>query len=297
MPLPLSSRRKRVLLALLRTSGGLRRSIVWAPPIVQGCSDECLPDRQGVRRRHPAGLRPAHGSADVRALCAGPCRSGGRACAAAGAGNRCRNRRPDPRTGQRPARTGRPSWRPTSIRRCWSRPGPAGPTGRSTGGRPTAWRCRSPTTRSISSSASSESCSSPTSRAGSARRVACCVTGGHLLFNTWDRVERNAFAATVLRALGSIFPTDPPTFLARVPHGYHDTEAIRADLRGGGFGSPASITTLSFPTIARRHALQRWPFARARPCALRSRRATRRAWSAPRTPVRRHWPRSLARAR
>ena len=138
----------------------------------------------------------------------------------------------------------------------------------------------------------------PDKRRGFAEARRVLKTGGHLLFNTWDRVERNAFAATVLRALGSMFPADPPTFLARVPHGYHDADAIRADLQGGGFDSPASITTRRLPDHrARRHALRRWPFARARPCARRSSRATRRGWSAPRTSVRQHWPRTTARVR
>ena len=54
-----------------------------------------------------------------------------------------------------------------------------------------------------------------------ARRV--LKPGGHLLFNVWDRIEENVFADDVTNALARIFPNDPPRFLARTPHGYHDT--------------------------------------------------------------------------
>ena len=50
-----------------------------------------------------------------------------------------------------------------------------------------------------------------------ARRV--LAPGGMLAFNVWDRIEENAFAATVTMALEAVFPKDPPRFLARTPHG------------------------------------------------------------------------------
>ncbi|MFC2254292.1 class I SAM-dependent methyltransferase [Labrys portucalensis] len=59
--------------------------------------------------------------------------------------------------------------------------------------------------------------------------------GGHFLFNVWDRIEENVFADEVTKALAEIFPDDPPRFLARTPHGYHDTGLIRSDLEGAGF--------------------------------------------------------------
>ncbi|SDA89176.1 class I SAM-dependent methyltransferase [Mesorhizobium qingshengii] len=59
--------------------------------------------------------------------------------------------------------------------------------------------------------------------------------GGHLLFNVWDRIEENVFADDVTNALARIFPDDPPRFLARTPHGYHDTALIRSDLEDAGF--------------------------------------------------------------
>ena len=53
-----------------------------------------------------------------------------------------------------------------------------------------------------------------------ARRV--LRAGGVLLFNVWDRIEENEFAHTVTTALESLFPEDPPRFMARTPHGYYD---------------------------------------------------------------------------
>lgn len=59
--------------------------------------------------------------------------------------------------------------------------------------------------------------------------------GGALLFNVWDRIEENEFAHTVTEALAAVFPSDPPRFMARTPHGYHDLAVIERDLSDGGF--------------------------------------------------------------
>lgn len=66
-----------------------------------------------------------------------------------------------------------------------------------------------------------------------ARRV--LRPGGHFLFNVWDSIEQNLFAEDVMRALAEVFPEDPPRFIARTPHGYHDTARIRGDLEEAGF--------------------------------------------------------------
>lgn len=58
---------------------------------------------------------------------------------------------------------------------------------------------------------------------------------GTYLFNVWDRIEDNEFADEVTRSLASLFPADPPRFLARTPHGYHDPERIRTDLQAAAF--------------------------------------------------------------
>jgi ubiquinone/menaquinone biosynthesis C-methylase UbiE len=59
--------------------------------------------------------------------------------------------------------------------------------------------------------------------------------GGHFLFNVWDRIEANVFANDVTDALTEMFPNDPPRFLARTPHGYHDAALIREELEKAGF--------------------------------------------------------------
>ena len=66
--------------------------------------------------------------------------------------------------------------------------------------------------------------------------------GGHYLFNVWDRMEENVFADDVTNALAKIFPEDPPRFLARTPHGYHDTALIRRELEHAGFSRVAIET-------------------------------------------------------
>jgi ubiquinone/menaquinone biosynthesis C-methylase UbiE len=66
-----------------------------------------------------------------------------------------------------------------------------------------------------------------------ARRV--LRPGGHFFFNVWDKISENEFADTVTRALAVLFPEDPPRFMARTPHGYHDVATIRAELAAAGF--------------------------------------------------------------
>lgn len=59
--------------------------------------------------------------------------------------------------------------------------------------------------------------------------------GGTFVFNTWDRIEDNEFAHLVTETAAEIFPDDPPRFLARTPHGYHEVEQVERDLRAAGF--------------------------------------------------------------
>jgi len=76
-----------------------------------------------------------------------------------------------------------------------------------------------------------------------ARRV--LRDGGAYIFNVWDRIEENEFAATVTEALESVFPGDPPRFMARIPHGYWVRSRIEDDLRGGGFATAPEFTLVS----------------------------------------------------
>ena len=66
--------------------------------------------------------------------------------------------------------------------------------------------------------------------------------GGHFLFNVWDRVEDNVFANEVAAALAKFFPDDPPRFVTRTPHGYHDKEVIRRELEDAGFSDVEIVT-------------------------------------------------------
>lgn len=68
---------------------------------------------------------------------------------------------------------------------------------------------------------------------------------GIFIFNVWDRLSDNEFADTISMALESIFPKDPPRFLARTPYGYHDRSTIERDLAIAGFTRPPQIVTLS----------------------------------------------------
>jgi SAM-dependent methyltransferase len=76
-----------------------------------------------------------------------------------------------------------------------------------------------------------------------ARRV--LRPGGVFLFNAWDRIEDNEFADVVTQALATLFPADPPRFMARIPHGYHDAQAITRDLAQGGFAAAPAIVTIA----------------------------------------------------
>lgn len=66
-----------------------------------------------------------------------------------------------------------------------------------------------------------------------ARRV--LKPGGKFVFNVWDHISQNVFADDVTNALKEVFPDDPPLFLARTPHGYHDVELIHRETEAAGF--------------------------------------------------------------
>jgi ubiquinone/menaquinone biosynthesis C-methylase UbiE len=74
-----------------------------------------------------------------------------------------------------------------------------------------------------------------------ARRV--LKPNGQFIFNVWGRISDNEFADVVTEALTSVFPRDPPRFLARTPHGCHDAAKIREELTAAGFAN-ISIDTL-----------------------------------------------------
>ena len=75
----------------------------------------------------------------------------------------------------------------------------------------------------------------PDRAAGYAQARRVLRPGGRFLFSVWDRIEDNAFADEVTSAVATLFPHDPPRFLARTPHGYHEVARIREDLGRAGF--------------------------------------------------------------
>jgi SAM-dependent methyltransferase len=80
--------------------------------------------------------------------------------------------------------------------------------------------------------------------------------GGVLVFSVWDAVDTSPFPAALVSGLAGVFPEDPPDFVARIPHGYHDPDRIRLDIAAGGLvledierfvlrGTAASARTLA----------------------------------------------------
>lgn len=81
-----------------------------------------------------------------------------------------------------------------------------------------------------------------------ARRV--LRPGGSLVFNTWDRIEENAFAHETQRAVNALFPDDPPLFMQRVPHGYYDRPTILEHVTDAGFtAEPTFETKTEMPRV------------------------------------------------
>jgi ubiquinone/menaquinone biosynthesis C-methylase UbiE len=72
---------------------------------------------------------------------------------------------------------------------------------------------------------------------------------GRFFFNVWDAIDKNEFADVVTAALPPIFPHDPPMFLARTAHGYHDVERIRGELAAAGFAR-ISVETIDHTSRA-----------------------------------------------
>src|SRR5215470_8082519 len=75
----------------------------------------------------------------------------------------------------------------------------------------------------------------PDKRAGFREALRVLNPGGRFLFSVWDRIEENEISRVVTDAVAALFPADPPQFLARTPHGYHDVAVIREQLRDAGF--------------------------------------------------------------
>jgi ubiquinone/menaquinone biosynthesis C-methylase UbiE len=81
-----------------------------------------------------------------------------------------------------------------------------------------------------------------------ARRV--LRSGGLFAFSAWGPIAGNEFADAVTDALATVFAQDPPRFMARTPHGYHDAARIAQDLAAAGFTSRPTIETVAFTSRA-----------------------------------------------
>lgn len=67
--------------------------------------------------------------------------------------------------------------------------------------------------------------------------------GGRYVFSVWDGLEDNDFARTLQETLALVFPSDPPDFIGRTPHGHHAPAPLEKALREAGF------TSVSFETV------------------------------------------------
>ena len=81
-----------------------------------------------------------------------------------------------------------------------------------------------------------------------ARRV--LRPGGAFVFNTWDRIADNELADWIQAALAELYPGDPPRFMERTPHGYHDPEVVARDLAAGGFTAAPRVERITLRSRA-----------------------------------------------
>jgi ubiquinone/menaquinone biosynthesis C-methylase UbiE len=79
-----------------------------------------------------------------------------------------------------------------------------------------------------------------------ARRV--LKSGGTLLFNVWDAIERNDLAHVAHKTIAGFFEKDPPDFY-QVPFSMHDSRAVEALVRGAGF-KDVEVTRLALPSVS-----------------------------------------------
>ncbi len=86
-----------------------------------------------------------------------------------------------------------------------------------------------------------------------ARRV--LKSRGRLVFSMWDSLAHNPIPRCVVDAMARHLPANPPRFLARTPHGHHDPDTIRRELREAGFGT----IDLDVVTLTSRAASHRDP--------------------------------------
>jgi len=83
----------------------------------------------------------------------------------------------------------------------------------------------------------------PDKSAGYREALRVLKPDGRFIFSSWDRIEENEVTQVVVGAVASLFPQNPPQFLARTPHGYYDRDRILADVR------QADFSRVSFDTV------------------------------------------------
>lgn len=76
--------------------------------------------------------------------------------------------------------------------------------------------------------------------------------GGQFIFSAWDRLEENEIPLAVVDGVSSLFPHDPPQFMARTPHGYHDKDLIHREVAAAGF-EQVKIDTVQLRSRAPSH--------------------------------------------
>jgi ubiquinone/menaquinone biosynthesis C-methylase UbiE len=76
--------------------------------------------------------------------------------------------------------------------------------------------------------------------------------GGRAVIAIWDSLAHNPMTRCVTDALAAHFPTDPPRFMARTPHGHFDQKIIRTELGEAGFGS-VTLDVVTLPSRAPSH--------------------------------------------
>jgi SAM-dependent methyltransferase len=89
--------------------------------------------------------------------------------------------------------------------------------------------------------------------------------GGRFLFNVWDQVSENEFADTITDSLASVFPANPPRFLARTPYGYFDINQISQDVKQAGFITSPTIETVSARSTAENASIPAIAFCQGTP--------------------------------
>ncbi len=58
--------------------------------------------------------------------------------------------------------------------------------------------------------------------------------GGQVVVTSWTGVGEHAHADALVRAVEEVCGEHPPSFVVRVPHGYHDEDEVRADAEAAG---------------------------------------------------------------